>query len=346
MSILNDHSFGISSVAFSDDSRWLCTLGNERDGFILIYSINAKNGSAKLHSSNKCSNVHRVIWMGQSVVSIGIRHAKVWRTAVSLSKTRPELDNNDIGSPKSPTPKAFAGRNCLLGPLMNATFTSVAAISDCRAIICTLQGDVCILDDSHQTQRLERVAHVGFGILCVVFDRSYSLVWIGGRQGTRISMRLNTLIKPTIPNVLPIMTLPSPLTGSDMEPDTIAIGFVRGRVISIDSNRIIEIRGSVDAEWASMKGSDLKRLPAHESAVVGVSDLLSKSRVDGPDFLTFSAGGTVLFWLLNGACTGSMKIPLDQPVHPEDGGTNDLKVVISLDSDERLLSGDKKGILR
>lgn len=346
MSILNDHSFGISSVAFSDDLRWLCTLGNERDGFILIYSINAKNGSAKLHSSNKCSNVHRVIWMGQSVVSIGIRHAKVWRTTVSLSKTRPELDNNDIGSSKSPTPKAFAGRNCLLGPLMNATFTSVAAISHCRAIICTLQGDVCLLDDSHQTQRLERVAHVGFGILCVVFDRSYSLVWIGGRQGTRMSMRLNTLIKPTISNVLPITTLPSPLTGSDMEPDTIAIGFVRGRVISIDSNRIIEIRGSVDAEWASMKGSDFKRLPAHESAVVGVSDLLSKSRVDGPDFLTFSAGGTVLFWLLTGACTGSMKIPLDQPVYPEDGGTNDLKVVISLDSDERLLSGDKKGILR
>ena len=284
--------------------------------------------------------------MGQSVVSIGIRHAKVWRTTVSLSKTRPELDNNDIGSSKSPTPKAFAGRSCLLGPLMNATFTSVAAISDCRAIICTLQGDVCLLDDSHQTQRLARVAHVGFGILCVVFDRSYSLVWIGGRQGTRMSMRLNTLIKPTIPNVLPITTLHSPLTGPDMEPDTIAIGFVRGRVISIDSNRIIEIRGSVDAEWASTKGSDLKRLPAHESAVVGVSDLLSKSRVDGPDFLTFSAGGTVLFWLLNGACTGSMKIPLDQPVYPEDGGTNDLKAVLSLDSDELLLSGDKKGILR
>ena len=348
MSILSDHSFGISSVAFSDDSRWLCTLGNKYDGFILIYSVNAKNGSAKLHSSNKCSNVHRVIWMGQSVVSIGIRHAKVWRTrtTVSLSKTRPELDSSDVGSSKSPTPKAFAGRNCLLGPLMNATFTSVAALSECRAIVCSAQGDICLLDDSYQTQRLERVAHVGFGILCVFFDHACSLVWIGGRGGTRMSMRLNTLIKPTIPNVLPNTTLPSPLTGSDMEPDTLAIGFVRGRVISIDSHGIIEIRGSVDAELASITGSDSRRLPAHESAVVGVSDLLSKSRVDGPDFLTFSARGTVLFWLLNGACTGNMKIPLDQPVYPEDLDTNDLKVVISLESDELLLSGDKKGILR
>ena len=63
LSILSDHSFGVSSVTFSDDSRWLCTLGNSHDGFILIYSINAKTGSARLHSSNKCSNVSRVTWM-------------------------------------------------------------------------------------------------------------------------------------------------------------------------------------------------------------------------------------------------------------------------------------------
>ena len=66
MTILSDHSFGVSSIAFSQDSQWLCTLGNEYDGFIFIYTINVKTGTAKLHSSNKCSNVRRVTWVRRS----------------------------------------------------------------------------------------------------------------------------------------------------------------------------------------------------------------------------------------------------------------------------------------
>ena len=125
-----------------------------------------------------------------------------------------------------------------------------------------------------------------------------------------------------------------------------AIGLVRGRVITVDSHRGIEIQGAAETDRASGLSCDSKRLPAHESAVLGVSSLLPKSRVDGPDFLTFSARGTVLFWLLDGACTGNMKIPLNQPIYLEDGDTNDLKIVIPLGSDERLLSGDKIGVLR
>ena len=343
-SILSDHSFGISSLAFSDDSHWLCTLGNTFDGFILIYSVNAKTRAARLHSSNKCSNVHRVIWMGDRVVSIGIRHVKVWRTHVSPSKTRPESDNIGIGSSKSPAPKTFAGRNCLLGPLMDATFTSAAAISDSRAVLCTAQGDICLLDDSHETQQLERVAHVDFGILCVLVDHACGLIWIGGRDGNMMSMHLDTLVKPTARIVPSVTTSALQSTRPDVVPDTIAIGFVRGRVITVDSHRIIEIRGSVDTAGGSVTDADSKRLPAHESAVLGVSDLLPKT-ANGPDFFTWSRG-LVLFWLLNGTCTGSIEIHLDQPVCPEDGDTNHLKIVVPLGSDELLLSGDRMGVLR
>lgn len=229
---------------------------------------------------------------------------------------------------------------------MDATFTSGAAISNCSAILCTAQGDICILDDSHQTQRLERVAQVGFGIHCVVFDHANGLVWVGGRQGIVRSMHLDTLIKPTIPTVSPLKAPPFSSSGSEMMPDTLAIGFVRGRIITVDSHRNIEIRGLVNSENASIMGSGSKRLPAHESAVLGVSSLLFKSRVDGPDFFTFSARGTVLFWLLDGTCTGSMRIPLDQLVYSEDCDSNDLKIVVPSGSDEHLLSGDKMGILR
>ena len=346
LSILHDHSFGVSCVAFSCDSRWLCTLGNIHDGFIFIYSINAKDGSARLHSSNKCSNVHRVTWMGQNVLSVGNRHAKVWRTTVVPSKTKLELDNSGIESPGSPTPKTFAGRNCLLGSLMDATFTSVVAISDCRAILCTTQGDICLLDDTQRKQRLQRIAQVNFGVLCVGFDYTYGLVWIGGRQGNTRSMHIDTLIKPKISISSSLTASPFSSTSSGVVPDTVAIGLVRGRVITIDGHRTIDIRKAPDIERASEIGSDAKRLLAHESAVLGVSSLLPKSRVDAPEFLTYSARGTVLFWLLDGTCTGSMKIPLDRPFHPETGDTNDLRIVVPLGSDEHLLSGDKMGVLR
>ena len=345
LTVLSDHSFGISSVAFSDDSRWLCTLGNTYDGFILLYSINAKTGSAKLFSSNKCS-ARRVIWIGgHSVVSIGVRHAKVWRTPRALLTNKPELENIDIGSSKA-TPKTFVGRSCLLGPLMDATFTSVASISDCRAILCTAQGDICILDDSQQMQQLEKVAHVDFEILCVAYDHAYKLLWIGGGHGTMRSMHLDTLTKPMLPNILPTTTPNFPSTGSGTVPDIIAVSFVRSRIITIDTHRITEIRGLVDATRASVVGSDSKRLPAHESAVLGVSDLLLKSKSNSPDFFTFSAKGTLLFWLLDGTIVGSMRVSLDQPICPEDSDANELKIVVPLGSDEHLLSGDKFGVLR
>ena len=285
--------------------------------------------------------------MGHSVVSVGIRHVKVWRAPSSPSRTRLESDNRSTESPGSPMPKAFIGRNCLLGPLMDATFTSIATISDSRAVLCTAQGDVCLLDDSHKAQRLERVAQVEFGILCVAFDHTNGLLWIGGKQGTTRSMHIDDLIKPMmVPLVAPVGTSLLSSASSGTVPDTMAIGLVRGRVITIDSNRIIELRGVADSKRAPGMHFDSKRLPAHESSVLGVSNLLPKFNLEDPDFFTFSARGTVLFWLLDGKCTSSMRIPLDPPLHPGNGDTNDLKIVVPLESDENMLSGDKKGVLR
>ena len=282
--------------------------------------------------------------MGHSVVSIGIRHVRVWRAPSSPSRTRLESDNSSIEPPGSPMPKAFIGRNCLLGPLIDATFTSIATVSDSRAVLCTAQGDICLLDDSHKAQRLERVAQVEFGILCVAFDHTNGLIWIGGKQGTTRSMHIDNLIKPMmVPPVVPLGTSLLSSASSGTVPDTLAIGLLRDRVITIDSNRIIELRGVADSKRVSGTHFDSKRLPAHESSVLGVSSLLPKLNPEDPDFFTFSARGTVLFWLLDGRCTGSIEIPLDPPGN---GDTNDLKIVVPLESDRNMLSGDRKGVLR
>ncbi len=55
LSILNEHSYGVRCVAFSPSSQWLATLGDVNDGFLFIWSINAKTGSARLYFTNKCT---------------------------------------------------------------------------------------------------------------------------------------------------------------------------------------------------------------------------------------------------------------------------------------------------
>jgi len=353
LSVLNDHSFGVSDVAFSRDSRWLCTLGNTYDAFILIYSINAKNSSARLYSSNKCSNVNFVTWMGQSVISIGTRHVKVWRvertTPVSPSKTRLDLENSATVPPGSPTPKTFSGRNCLLGVLIESTFTAVVAVSDQKAILCTAQGDLCLLDDTERTQRLERVARVDFGILCVTFDSKNDRVWVAGQRGNMKSMRLNDLLEPSkLPRSpkSPSLLRSNSISNPGKKRGIVAIGLVRERIVIVDSNRIIEIEPKEETHASDASSLACKRLPAHDSAVLGVCSLLPKQTEDDADFLTFSAKGTVLFWRLSGTCTASIEIPIAQPNFVEDGDINELKIVAQSMSDGFLVSGDKSGVLR
>lgn len=351
LSSLTDHTFGVSSIAFSDDSRWLCTLGNRHDGFILIYQMNVSSGSARLHSSNKCSNVNSVTWMGSSVISIGTRHVKLWRLdragSTSPFKTRCESDVDTRVLPGSPMPKTFSGRNCLLGDLIDATFSTAVAISDCKAIVCTDRGDICLLDDTDRNQRLEKIAKVYFGISCVALDQMKSRVWITGEKGVMNSIQLSVLIEPTASKSSSVTSILEPvsLPQQDTSSSNVAIGMVRDRIISIDSNRTTNILAVEDGDTTPLALTVVKTLPAHESAVLGVRTLLPKARDDDPDFLTYSARGVVLYWTLKGVCTDRVDVLLKQASNDEDGAVNELKVVASSESSRFLVSGDKYGVL-
>ncbi|KAI5297227.1 guanine nucleotide-binding protein subunit alpha, partial [Ascosphaera pollenicola] len=168
LAVLTEHSFGVKSIAFSPDSQYLATLGDINDGFLHVWALTSKSGAAaaKLHSTNKCTSVVRgMCFVGNNVLTVGVRHIKAWRVEVS-SPTRSKFsDGASVGSPSPLT-----GRNCVLGSFGDSTFSCVASVSENEAVVCTESGAICLYDDKNGHQKLQFVQNVGFGILSVAYD--------------------------------------------------------------------------------------------------------------------------------------------------------------------------------
>lgn len=70
LTAITDHSYGIRGLAFSPTSQYLATLGDVNDGFLFVWAVSLKNGTAKLHSANKCTSfVRAMCWMGQCLIT-------------------------------------------------------------------------------------------------------------------------------------------------------------------------------------------------------------------------------------------------------------------------------------
>ena len=352
LSILNDHTYGVASLALSEDSRWLCTLGNSYDGFVFVYYINLNTGIAKLHSSNKCSNVSSVIWMGSNVISIGIRHVKLWRLEKPTSKLPPQagspLNSGTPQTPGNPKPRILSGRNCILGQTKDATFTTAASISNCTAVVCSAQGDVCLLDDTERNQRFVKVTKMDVAISSVVFDQKHNLIWFAGENGLFKSMLSHDIVRQSAPEIKHSASIAdlAVLGSGCIRSSSLALGIVRDSILSLDHKRIIEIFAIEEKGLRAKTLTLTKTLPAHESATLGVCNLLPKSQEHEPDFLTYSAKGTVLFWRFDGTCTDRVVIPLDESNTYDESTPNEIKVLTPTESYEFLVSGDKNGTLR
>ncbi|KAH0565221.1 hypothetical protein GP486_001382 [Trichoglossum hirsutum] len=386
LTVLTEHTFGIKCVAFSPDSRYLASLGCMNDGFLYIWVINSKNGSARLHSSNKCtSNIRHIAWMGRNLVSygnhsskcmymmltidisVGTRHIKVWRieepSAISPSKQK-IFDVLVQAVPANPaTPRTLPGRNCLLGALVEATFTCIAIISEDKALVCSEKGDICLLDDRDGAQRLHKVAHAGFGVNCVAVDPGGKYAWVGGKNGsircattlssesmTKLSASraviLSEVLSPKTPPESPSSRSGSPLLPIGCKPvHLVAIASISGFLLTVDSNHSIQVLNLDTVDGIPMPKSRVQQLPAHRDAVMGVK-LLPRLNSFGATFYTWSAGGIVLFWKLDGSSVGEMNIELEQLLANDEEIPNELKVVQASQRADFLVSGDKYGVLR
>ncbi|KAG4033544.1 hypothetical protein MFRU_004g00520 [Monilinia fructicola] len=343
LAILTEHYYGVAAIAFSPDGRYLASLGNVNDGFLHVWSINQKNGTAKLHSSNKCTSfVKQMLWLGGNVVTVGTRHIKVWRVEdgrCPSPKQKFALDGTPLPLPVQQALKTLTGRNCLLGPLVDATFTCVASLHDHRAIVCSEKGDVCLLD-STEGQKLLKVLSTGFPVTCVAVEMETRQVRIGGRNGKVKTVSLDTLLTPSTPPLSPIS-----IDECNEEVDAghlCAMGYAGGNFVTIDSRHTIEIWGKDDED--ADHGFQNTLQPAHGDAVMGVQ-LLPENNQMGAAFLTWSVNGSLAFWDLHGNSKGSITIGIDH-VSMDEEASNSCQVVRISKQALFLVSGDKYGILK
>jgi WD40 repeat protein len=252
-------------------------------------------------------------------------------------KKRFALDGTPQPVPLQPTLKTLSGRNVLLGPLVEATFTTLAAISDHKAIVCSEKGDVCLLDDT-EGQKLMRLANTGFSITCIAVDVSTRQIRIGGRNGKVKSMSLDDLLAPNTPPESPTPRKES-FSTNDLG-HLCAMGYASCTLITIDSKHSIEI-SNPDSAPETLNTP----FPAHGDAVLGVR-LLSQPNEINAAFLTWSANGTIVFWDLEGNSKKSLNVEIEQTPATEDDAVNQCLIVRSSKGAKFLITGDKYGVLR
>ncbi|KAJ5172843.1 hypothetical protein N7492_005436 [Penicillium capsulatum] len=349
LSILSEHTFGVRSLAFSPDSQYLATLGNVNDGFLFIWAINLKNGSAKLHSANKCTSfVRDMCWVGQSLVTTGVRHVKVWRLPMTrpVSPTKSRLNVDGVIPSPSPAPKALSGRNCLLGPLGDNTFSCVSSISDQEAVVGSESGAVCLLDDREGAQKLCVVTQATFGVTSLAVDFDREVVWLGGRgrKLQRLSFDFIRSSSASTP-MSPARSEKGPPERKSKVPAITCMGSLSSHLITVEATRAVQLypmnalRDECEQEHGEMS------MAAHRDPVLGVRRL-ETSNAFSAEFFTWSRNGTVNFWDIRGKCLRSRAICLESSSSVEDDATNELKVLRAGPNAAWFVSGDKFGVLR
>ncbi|KAL2788984.1 WD40-repeat-containing domain protein [Aspergillus keveii] len=345
LSILTEHSFGVRALAWSPNTQYLATLGDVNDGFLFVWSISLKNGLAKLHSTNKCTTVVRdMTWLGQALITVGVRHVKIWRLSdvrpVSPSKSR----SNAEQAPSSTSPKALTGRNCVLGTLADNTFTSAISISESEVVVGTDSGALCLVDDIDGNAKLTLIQYMDFGITSLTADSDRSCIWIGGR-GRRMQKFAFESLRPSNNPPSPRTISRSSVEAKPKEPAITCIGSLTSHLVTVDATKAIHIYPVEQFNDVGDQCDGGVAMPAHRDAVLGIGLLKTPNKL-AADFFTWSCKGVVKFWNTRGECCESRTIAVEQLPGGDDDTSNGLKVLRTNSDMDFFVSGDKLGVLR
>ena len=382
---ISEHSFGVAAVAWSTDSRYLASLGAANDGFLYIWKIDPRTGSAKLFQQNRCTSyVRGMMWLGNStLMTFGVRHVKVWRIedgpgASTSSPTKSRYGNDSyISTPPSssyqqkeqmPQQRTLPGRNILLGSLLEATFSCAAALPGGRAVICSETGDICLLEPLNKQMKLTRVRDSGYPLACVSVRNSR--VYLGSKTGHSMTIDVDDLLlegrrisqlpltsAPTTPSVSASspslgsrasFSSPSVSSSPSVRPGLVAMGFLTGYVVTIDTRQCIDIFSSLDHVPGEDPAPHVTRIPipGHGEPILGIQALTMPNDANAA-FFTWSSSGSILLWNTDGEIQSTLQVPIEQtPTGDELDPVNQLSAVQATAGGKLFVTADRCGVVR
>lgn len=335
---ISEHMFGVRAVAWSQDTRYLASLGAANDGFLYIWKIDPRTGAARLFQQNRCTSFIRgMVWVGNSLITLGVRHIKVWRVEDGLNTSPTKSKFASDGSLVQAQPqKALPGRNILLGSLLDSTFACAVAVDENRAIICSETGDVCLLDDTQKQMKFTKILETGFVVNCASI-RSKS-IYVGGKGGEITALSVEKVLDGH----------PDPIVKSSRSPNgLLAMGFLEDNMVTIDTKRSIAVWGADYMPTGSDQDTAHIPIPGHGDPIVGIQRLRGMAKSDA-SFFTWSASGRVNLWDLDGRVKSSFDVPVEQQADDgnEPGRLNQLVIVRATNGAKQFIAGDKLGVLR
>lgn len=343
LSTISEHTFGVRFLSFSPDSKLLASLGDVNDGFLYIWNVNDRNGSYSLRASNKCTTaVKHMAWLGKNLVTVGTRHVKVWTVETAITPEagkRPLADQ--LSTLSMDSTRTLSGHNCLLGSLLDKTFTAVIAIADVRAVVCSEDGDICLLENEEAKGHLSFVGHAGFPVSTATL-LAPSLLLVGGQNGKMKLFGLQRLL----------VTLGNGETWNHDQGIEVAVGqttnaivamaFLGSDVVVLDNKRTFQ---TLSCNPSGGFDSQARTIAAHGGTPAGVLAITYPNTL-GFVFMTWALDGTVLFWDQAGNLKNQMIVSLNHGEMDASGYTNELRVVRLNDTCVKVFSGDRQGVLR
>ncbi|KAH7180751.1 WD domain-containing protein [Fusarium sp. MPI-SDFR-AT-0072] len=336
---ISEHAFGVNCVAWSADTQYLASLGAANDGFLYIWKVDPRTGAARLYKQNRCTSyVKDMVWMGNSLITFGVRHVKMWKPddGPTISPTKQKFFSEQPAS-TPPSQRTLPGRNILLGPLLEDTFTCAAVVKNSSLIICSETGGVCIMAEDDRQMKLQKVLGLDFSISTIAVKDN--IAYVGGRHGHFAVLDIEAVLDAQPPSACIKETTFCP-TGQ------VALGFLAKKLVTIDSQQSIDIWSSDHVPGKNTKAMASIPIPGHGQSVTGIQ-VLERPNDLNASFLTWTVSGNVSFWTLEGQVKASIDVPIGM-TEPENelDPVNQLTCARATNDAKLLISADRMGVLR